>query len=68
MSFLKKDLKRESHDHVDEVDVHPLRVFLFLLLDTLEFAIIKKKHTNMTMVIFLMMILKIVLNMILMIV
>ena len=40
----KKDLKRESDDHVDEVDVHPLRVFLFLLLDTLEFAIIKNKH------------------------
>ena len=61
--ILEKDLKRESHDHVDEVDVHPLRVFLFLLLDTLEFAIIKKKHTYMTMVIFLVMILMIVLNM-----
>ena len=66
--FKKKDLKRESHDHVDEVDVHPFRVFLFLLLDTLEFAIIKKKHTYMTMVIFLMMILMIVLNMTLVIV
>ena len=64
----RKDLKRESDDHVDDVDVHPFRVFLFLLLDTLEFAIIKKKHTYMTMVIFLMQILQIVLNMTLVIV
>ena len=33
-------------DHVDEIDVHPLRVFLFLLLDTLEFVIIKKKYKH----------------------
>ena len=33
-----------EHDRVDEVDVHPFRVFLILLLDTLEFAIIKKRH------------------------
>ena len=39
-------MKRESDDHVDEVDVHPLRVFLFLLLDTLEFVIIKKKYKH----------------------